>query len=390
MTAELPPPLRTADFEYELPPELIAQEPTPDRGGSRLLVTLRADRRADLSADRRGNERPSTQASRRGSGVFRQPAMLPGDRRDLGGAVLVDSLFSQLPSLIPPGDLVVLNTSKVRHARLIGTRASGAPAELLLLHPGDNGAWIAMGKPGSALQPGKQVQLGEDVAVEILSVLPDGNRMVRFIGATADEAMSRYGRIPLPPYITRPPTRMDEIRYQTVYARLEGSVAAPTAGLHFTAELLDALSAKGVVISSLDLQVGPGTFKPVDADDPSAHRMHPERYEIGSRLAALIELTRERGGSIWAVGTTVVRALESAADADGALRAGAGETSLLITPGYVFRVVDRLITNFHLPRSTLLMLVSAFAGHDLTMAAYRHAVAERYRFYSYGDSMVIL
>ena len=389
MTAELPP-LRTADFEYDLPPELIAQEPTPDRGGSRLLVVIRSDRRAGGSDDRRGSERPSNQASRRGSGVFRQPAMLAGDRRDVGGAVLVDSLFSQLPSLVSPGDLVVLNTSKVLHARLIGARASGAPAEVLLIRPEADGSWVALGKPGSALQPRKQIQLDDDVSVETLSVLPDGNRLVRFVGATAEEAMARFGLLPLPPYIDRAPTKLDEIRYQTVYARTEGSVAAPTAGLHFTPDLLDALSTKGVIVASLDLQVGPGTFKPVEVDDPTRHRMHPERYEISARLAALVELTHEQGGRIWAVGTTVVRALESAADMDGVVRAGAGETALLITPGYNFRVVDRLITNFHLPRSTLLMLVSAFAGHDLTMAAYRHAVAERYRFYSYGDAMVIL
>ncbi len=313
--------------------------------------------------------------------------MLPGDRR---GAVLVDSLFSQLPSLISPGDLVVLNTTRVRHARLVGARASGAPAELLLIRPEADGSWLALGKPGSALQPGKEIKLGEGVAVETLSVLPDGNRLVRFVGATAEEAMQRYGQIPLPPYISRAPTTADEIRYQTVYAKTEGSVAAPTAGLHFTPDLLDAISAKGAIVSSLDLQVGPGTFKPVEVDDPSQHRMLPERYEIGSRLAALVGLTRGQGGRIWAVGTTVVRALESAVEADGALRTGPAETSLLITPGYRFRVVDRLITNFHLPRSTLLMLVSAFAGHELAMAAYRHAVAERYRFYSYGDSMVIL
>lgn len=390
MTAELPAPLRTADFEYDLPTELIAQEPTPDRGGSRLLMALRADRRSGGAQDRRGSDRPSTQTTRRGSGVFRQPTMLPGDRRDVAGAVLVDSLFSQLPTLIAPGDLLVLNTSRVRHARLTATRASGAPAELLLIRPEEDGSWIAMGKPGSALQPGKQIRLGDDVTVETLRVLPDGNRVVRFVGATAEEAMTRYGQIPLPPYITRAPTRLDEVRYQTVYAKVEGSVAAPTAGLHFTPDLLDALSAKGVMISSLDLQVGPGTFKPVEVDHPARHQMQPEPYEIGSRLAALMELTREQGGRVWAVGTTVVRALESAAGADGIVRAGTGETSLLITPGYEFRVVDRLITNFHLPRSTLLMLVSAFAGHELTMAAYRHAVTERYRFYSYGDAMVIL
>jgi S-adenosylmethionine:tRNA ribosyltransferase-isomerase len=388
LTAE-PSPLRTSDFQYDLPSELIAQEPTPDRAGSRLLMVIRANRRGAGSGDRRVAERPP-HAGRRGSGVFRQPAMLPGDRRVVGDGVLVDSLFSQIPSLILPGDLLVINTTRVMHARLTGARASGAPAELLLIRPESEGVWVALGKPGSALQPGKRVELGDGVAVETVDVLSDGNRLVRFIGATAEEAMARYGRLPLPPYITRAPTEVDEVRYQTVYARTEGSVAAPTAGLHFTPDLLDALSAKGVVVSGLDLQVGPGTFKPVDTDDPTHHPMHPERYEISSRLAALVEMTREQGGRIWAVGTTVVRALESAADENGALRAGPGETSLLITPGYRFRAVDRLITNFHLPRSTLLMLVSAFAGHGLTMAAYRHAVAERYRFYSYGDSMVIL
>nr|MBA3895294.1 S-adenosylmethionine:tRNA ribosyltransferase-isomerase [Gemmatimonadales bacterium] len=175
-----------------------------------------------------------------------------------------------------------------------------------------------------------------------------------------------------------------------VYARAEGSVAAPTAGLHFTPAILDALSAKGVLISGLDLQVGPGTFKPVEVEDPRDHPMHPERYDISPRLAALVELVREHGGRVWAVGTTVVRALESAADESGAVKAGPGETRLMIAPEYEFRVVDRLLTNFHLPRSTLLMLVSAFAGRDLIRAAYTHAVARRYRFYSYGDAMVIL
>jgi S-adenosylmethionine:tRNA ribosyltransferase-isomerase len=316
--------------------------------------------------------------------------MPPGERHSVGGGVLADTWFAQLASLIPAGDLVVLNTTRVRHARLLGTRPSGAPAEVLLIHPAAEGGWIALGKPGSALQPGKRIALGDDVSVEILEVLGDGHRRVAFVGATAEEAIRRFGRLPLPPYITRDPTAADEQRYQTVYARSEGSVAAPTAGLHFTTELLDALTAKGVVVSGLDLQVGPGTFKPVDADDPANHPMHPERYEISPRLAGLIELVREQGGRVWAVGTTVARALESAAGPEGCVRPGTGETSLLITPGYEFRVVDRLLTNFHLPRSTLLMLVSAFAGHELAMAAYAHAVAERYRFYSYGDAMVIL
>jgi S-adenosylmethionine:tRNA ribosyltransferase-isomerase len=385
LTAE--PRIRTADFEYELPAELIAQEPLPERTASRMLVIIRADRRTGAPADRRASSRT---AGGRRSSSFRQPAMLPGDSRSVGGGVLVDSRFSQLDSLIPAGDLLVLNTTRVRHARLLGKRASGAPAEVLLIHPAADQSWIALGRPGSALQPGKQVTLGDGVAIETLEVLGDGNRRIRFVGGTAEDAIARFGRLPLPPYITREPTADDELRYQTVYARAEGSVAAPTAGLHFTTGLLDALSAKGVVVASLDLQVGPGTFKPVEVDDPRQHPMHPEKYEISSRLAGLIELVREQGGRVWAVGTTVVRALESAAGPDGTVRAGAGETGLMITPGYPFRVVDRLLTNFHLPRSTLLMLVSAFAGHELTMAAYAHAVDQRYRFYSYGDAMVIL
>jgi S-adenosylmethionine:tRNA ribosyltransferase-isomerase len=382
-------PLRTADFDYDLPAELIAQEPLAERSASRLLVLLRSDRRGSYSDDRRSAHRPGKPV-RRTSGTFRQREILAGDQRAVQGSVLIDSQFSHIASLISPGDLVVLNTTRVRHARLHGTRASGAPAELLLIHPAADGAWVAMGKPGSAMLPGKRIELGDGVAVETQEVLPDGHRLVRFVGASAEDAISRFGRLPLPPYITRDPTPRDEERYQTVYARAEGSVAAPTAGLHFTPVLLDALSAKGVLISGLDLQVGPGTFKPVEVEDPSDHPMHPEGYEITPRLAGMVELVREQGGRVWAVGTTVVRALESAADGQGGIKAGRGETRLMITPGYEFRVVDRLLTNFHLPRSTLLMLVSAFAGRDLTRAAYAHAVAQRYRFYSYGDAMAIL
>jgi S-adenosylmethionine:tRNA ribosyltransferase-isomerase len=382
-------PLRTAEFDYDLPPALIAQEPLAERSASRMLVLLRAERREPGPADRRAARREGT-PPRRSSGTFRRPDMLAGDRRAVQGSVLIDSHFSQLGSLISPGDLLVLNTTRVRHARLLGTRPSGAPAEVLLIHPGIAGTWVAMGKPGSAMEPGKRIDLGDGVSIETDEVLPDGHRLVRFVGAGAEEAIARFGRLPLPPYITRDPTDADEERYQTVYARVEGSVAAPTAGLHFTPSILDALSAKGVLISGLDLQVGPGTFKPVEAEDPREHPMHPEPYEISHRLAALVELVREQGGRIWAVGTTVVRALESAADESGAVKAGRGETRLMITPGYEFRVVDRLLTNFHLPRSTLLMLVSAFAGRDLVKAAYAHAVAQRYRFYSYGDVMAIL
>jgi S-adenosylmethionine:tRNA ribosyltransferase-isomerase len=313
-----------------------------------------------------------------------------GERIPIGASAAVDSAFTELPSLIAPGDLLVLNTTKVRHARLLGRRSSGAPAEVLLIHPGIEGTWVAMGQPGAALRPGKRIELGPEAWVETVEVLPDGTRRLRFIGLTAEDAIRRYGQLPLPPYITRSADERDEVRYQTVYARLEGSVAAPTAGLHFTTGMLDDLSAAGVVVAGLDLEIGPGTFKPVETDDPTQHIMHPEAYDIPPRLAALVERVREDGGRIWAIGTTVVRALESAARNDGTVRTGRAETRLMITPGYTFQVVDRLVTNFHLPRSTLLMLVSAFAGRELTSGAYRHAVAERYRFYSYGDAMVIL
>jgi len=348
LTAERP--LRTSDFEYPLPPELIAQTPDAERGGSRLLLI------------------------RRGGGAAGQE-----DRR-----------FADLAELIPAGDLIVLNSTRVRHARLLGTRPSGAPAEVLLIHPSTDDSWIAIGKPGSALRPGKRITLGPDAEIEILEVLPDGERRVRFVGLPAGEAITRYGRLPLPPYIDRDPTAADEDRYQTVYADREGSVAAPTAGLHFTEALLGALRTNGVRVVSLDLEVGPGTFKPVEEEEIGTHPMHPERYEIRESVAAEVRDARARGASVWAIGTTVVRALESAALPDRTVEAGAAETRLLIAPGYEFKVVDHLVTNFHLPRSTLLMLVAAFAGYEATMAAYRHAVAERYRFYSYGDAMCIL
>lgn len=354
--------LRTSDFDYYLPPELIAQEPLPDRSGSRLLAVVR----------------------------HRRETTLAGARSAVGPADLIDARFSDLPSLIPSGDLLVLNTTRVRHARLLGTRPSGAPAELLLIRPAADETWVALGKPGTALRPGKRVRLGPDAAVETVELLADGNRLVRFIGLPAEAAIRRYGQLPLPPYISRAPTELDESRYQTVYAVSEGSVAAPTAGLHFTSGLLQQLAAGGVLIEGLDLQVGPGTFKPVEVDDPSVHPMHPERYEIPGSLASRLAAVRQAGGRLWAVGTTVVRALESAARPDRTIQPGPGETRLMITPGFNFRVVDRILTNFHLPRSTLLMLVSAFAGHELTMAAYRHAIERRYRFYSYGDAMVII
>jgi S-adenosylmethionine:tRNA ribosyltransferase-isomerase len=343
-----------SDFDYELPPELVAQTPNDERTSSRLLMVRRTGGQAD------------------------SPSLLE------------DLLFTDLLTLIPAGDLLALNTTRVRPARLLGLRPSGAQAEVLLIRPAADGTWLALGKPGSALEPGKRIQLEPDTWVETVEVLADGHRRVRLVGASAEEVMRRSGRVPLPPYITREPGPVDAVRYQTVYAKREGSVAAPTAGLHFTNQLLDALSAKGVVIAGLDLEVGSGTFKPVETEHIESHPMQSERYEIPERLAALTGEIRRLGGRIWAVGTTVVRALESAADDSGRVRPGAGETSLLILPGYQFKVVDRLITNFHLPRSTLLMLVSAFAGHDAARAAYQHAIERRYRFYSYGDAMVVL
>ena len=246
-----------------------------------------------------------------------------------------------------------------------------------------------MGKPGSALKPGKRIALGETASIETVAVLDGPNRLVRFIGTTAEAAMTTYGRLPLPPYITREPTRADDDRYQTVYAERPGSVAAPTAGLHFTPEILATLAGNGVGIGKLDLEVGPGTFRPLEGDDPATHPMHRESFTISAELADRIRATKAGGGAVWAVGTTVVRALESAARPDGGLATGPQETTLLILPGFRFQVVDRLITNFHLPRSTLLMLVSAFGGGPAIRAAYQHAVEQRYRFYSYGDAMVI-
>ncbi len=334
--------LRTSDYDYHLPAELVAQHPADRRDASRLLVIDRA------------------------SGSLR------------------DSHFHELAQMVPAGDVLCLNTTRVRHARLRATRPSGSPAEVLLIHPLSNGAWLAMGRPGSALRPGKQVMLAPGAAIETVAVRPDGEREVRFVGITAEDAIARFGLLPLPPYITRDADREDEDRYQTVYADREGSVAAPTAGLHFTPQLLDTLRAGGVTVAPLDLEVGPGTFKPVEEEDPHQHPMHEEQFEIPEATAKAVATARTSGKSVWAVGTTVVRALEAAALGES------HATRLLIMPGHQFRSVDHLVTNFHLPRSTLLMLVAAFAGYDLIMRAYEHAVRQKYRFYSYGDAMVIV
>ena len=341
--------LRPSDFEYDLPADRIAQEPLPDRAASRLLVLERAT-----------------------------------------GAV-THRHFADIAELIPPGDVLVLNTSRVIAARLHGKRDSGNDAELLLVRALADGTWLAMGHPGGKLKPGRRVTFGADSAVEIVEVLGGGLRRVKFTGALdAQATIATYGEVPLPPYIHRPPTAADRDRYQTVYAAHDGSVAAPTAGLHFTPALLERLKAKGVAVASLDLHVGPGTFKPVEADDMAGHVMHAEVFEIPAETTTLVNEREGVGRRAWCVGTTVVRALESAADERGQVRAGAGETSLFIHPPYEFRVVDRLLTNFHLPRSTLLMLVCAFGGYEAVMGAYREAVREGYRFYSYGDAMAII
>lgn len=340
---------RLSDFDYDLPSSQIAQHPLPDRSASRLLVLERAS----------------------GTITHRQ--------------------FRDLAALIPSRDVIVINTSRVIRARLRGKREAGGAAEILLVREQSDGTWLAMGHPGGKLKPGRRVTLGDDSAVEIVEVMGGGLRRVRFTGALdARATLAKYGTVPLPPYIRRAPDTADNERYQTVYAAHDGSVAAPTAGLHFTPELLADLHARQVRVASLDLHVGPGTFKPVETEDIDQHPMHAEAYEVTPGAAEWINHAIQKQRGVWAVGTTVARALESAVDASGLVRAGAGETSLFIRPPYDFRVVRHLITNFHLPRSTLLMLVCAFGGYEPVMAAYRTAVQEGYRFYSYGDAMLII
>jgi S-adenosylmethionine:tRNA ribosyltransferase-isomerase len=347
---------RTSAWDYELPPELVARYPAERRDQSRLLVV---------------------------------------------GALFEHRRFSDLPSYLRAGDLLVLNESRVLPVRLLGRKPTGAACEVLLLAPVDDTLlrWEALVRPGSKLKPGRRVIVAEgDLEVVIEAGLPDGGRVVRLEGpgggapaGGAEGALRRHGRIPLPPYLERDDEPLDRERYQTVYARAPGSVAAPTAGLHFTPELLERVEAAGVEIARLTLHVGPGTFRPVEAERVEGHVMHAERWDVPADAADAVARTRARGGRVWAVGTTVVRTLESAWDeAEGRVRAGAGETRLFLHPGVPIRVVDGLVTNFHLPRSTLLMLVGAMAGYETTMGAYAEAVRERYRFYSYGDAMLIL
>ncbi|NNF26039.1 MAG: tRNA preQ1(34) S-adenosylmethionine ribosyltransferase-isomerase QueA [Gemmatimonadetes bacterium] len=309
-------------------------------------------------------------------------------------------LFPRFLDHLRPGDLVVANDTRVLPARLLGRKPTGASAEILLLEAAEGALakgsrdprlWRAMVRPGGKLKPGRTVEVAPDLVVRILDSLPGGTRLVRLeTELTISEALSRHGRIPLPPYMGRDDEPEDRQRYQTVYAAREGSVAAPTAGLHFTEDLIHRIRGLGVDWTTVTLHVGVGTFRVVDAEDPESHEMHKERYHVPERLVAAVNACRSRGARVWAVGTTVVRTLESAVGPDGSLMAGPGETALFIRPPYDFKVVDGLLTNFHLPRSTLLMLVSAFGGTDLVKRAYEEAVSEEYRFYSYGDAMVLL
>jgi len=287
--------------------------------------------------------------------------------------------------------VVVVNDSRVIPARLVATRAGGGAAEVLLVTREPDGTWRALVRPGGRIRAGGVLRLGENDRVEVVEHLATGERRVRLVGPGGEDAvLARRGRVPLPPYIRRDPTALDAERYQTVYADAPGSVAAPTAGLHFTPALLEAIERRGARVARVTLHVGPGTFRPVSAEDPSQHRLDAEAFVVPEAAAAAIGAARARGGAVWAIGTTVTRTLESCASPDGTVCARAGWTSLFIRPGHTFRAVDHLVTNFHLPRSTLLMLVAAFAGRDLVLAAYREAVARRYRFYSYGDAMAIL
>lgn len=340
--------MKTSDFYYDLPEELIAQDPIPDRSASRLLCL-----------DRK-------------SGSIRHEH------------------FSDLPSHLGEGDCLVINDTKVIPARLYGRREeTGGAVEVLLLKRLADSSWECLVRPGKKCRPGSRLEFGEGrLRAEITDVVEDGNRIIRFeFDGIFEEILDELGEMPLPPYIRHKLAEKD--RYQTVYARVSGSAAAPTAGLHFTEELLEKIKSSGVKIAHVTLHVGLGTFRPVKAEEIADHHMHTEFYQIDEDQAALINSVRKNGGRIICVGTTSVRTLESAADENGCLHAGSGETNIFIYPGYRFRITDALITNFHLPESTLIMLVSAFAGREKVLNAYSEAVRERYRFFSFGDAMLI-
>lgn len=345
------PPVLVADLDYELPPELIAQRPLPRRSDSRMMVVERATGRIE------------------------------------------HGLFRDLPDLMASGDVMVLNATKVFPARAFGLLGDRRVEFLFLKETAPN-VWEALCRPARRVRPGDVVRFGPDLSGRVVGVGEEGRRSLRFEGPDVRSRLRRVGFAPLPPYIKRerqegPGRLFDLKRYQTVYARAEGSIAAPTAGLHFTRAVLEALRRKGVRVRSVTLDVGLATFQPVRVARLEDHRMLEESYRVPASTAAEIDRAKAEGQPVTAVGTTVVRALESAWR-DGGVRPGPGSTSLFLRPGSTFHVVDRLLTNFHLPRSTLLALVAAFAGYDLTMRAYREAVRERYRFFSYGDCMLIL
>jgi S-adenosylmethionine:tRNA ribosyltransferase-isomerase len=335
-------PLTLDDFDYHLPAECIAQAPLAERSASRLLVMN-------------------------------------------GG--LADRAFTDLPELLLPGDLLVMNDTRVLHARLLGQKASGGQVEVLVERVTGDDEVLAQVRASKPPKAGGTLRLEDAFDAEVLG--REGEFYRLRLPGDAVELIERHGRLPLPPYIERAAANADEERYQTVYARERGSVAAPTAGLHFDAPLLERLRDRGIGIAHVTLHVGAGTFQPVRVHELSQHRMHRERYVVPQATGDAIAATRSRGGRVVAVGTTTLRTLESAAQADGSLKVGAGETAIFITPGFEFRVVDVLVTNFHLPKSTLLMLVSAFAGMDEIRSAYRHAIESGYRFFSYGDAMLI-
>lgn len=351
--------MKTHDFYYELPEELIAQDPLEDRSGSRLLVL------------------------------------------DKNTGAMEHRIFKDITRFLKEGDCLVINNTKVIPARLIGEKVReqydsqqdsdthGARIELLLLKRRENDVWETLVKPGKKVKPGTKILFGDGILTgEILEVVEEGNRLVRFTyQGIFEEILDRLGEMPLPPYITH--ELADKNRYQTVYAKYEGSAAAPTAGLHFTAELLTQIEQMGVIIANVTLHVGLGTFRPVKVENINEHHMHSEFYQVLQEDADKINGVKARGGRVICVGTTSCRTVESASDEQGRILPGSGDTSIFIFPGYRFKVMDALITNFHLPESTLLMLVSALAGKENILRAYEEAVKESYRFFSFGDAMLI-
>ena len=360
-----------SDFDYDLPPELIAQHPPAERGQSRLLVIPR--------------EGPNT------------GSLTAGIR-----PLLQHRMFRDLPEYLHPGDCLVLNDTRVIPARLLGRRmgrvgasvsdALGGKVELLLLRQVGERDWEALGKPARRLRVGERVTFGDELTAEVIATGPEGLRTVRLRhDGPLLEALDRLGQMPLPPYIHRDaPEAADRTRYQTVYAATPGAVAAPTAGLHFTDDVLQQLGAAGVRLVRLTLHVGLGTFRPIQVERLEDHRMHAERYEVTPEAATAINAARQSGGRIIAAGTTVVRTLETVADDAGLIHPGSGLTDIFISPGFRFRAVDAMLTNFHLPRSSLLVMVAAFAGRDRILAAYAEATREGYRFYSYGDATLMI